>query len=574
MRKYRLTLIAASVTILVCLPSLSTNTARAGLGDLVKVTGAIDNSETTDFQVADIDGVADIYGVRGARGSTCKQRRQLYYQFLQDYPGLIPIITNTADILEWTPSKDEDLANFTNCPEGVDGDFRIWYTTCSMTMFVGPEGAPFQVLRWTVPPEAPEAEMIVVSPGKKGVYVKLETALEQLKGGQELEIQVDDPEEFTNLQTNITTQNLTGDMAEEARPVTKLQETKTYSVAGMDGNVPVVREYEAQRVEYNHVGRMNPLFTASVGPLAAVGLDLIKVENQGWAYVAPDVEGLDVIRMFYNNFARHVAGAAGAGSLFGGMVEQMSTLIAYGLPLEGQNTSTTSMSAGGGSVYGLAGFAQGMTSSSNYRIRAVDTAPTIGTALCAPIVMPDGFEITDLTEVLAGASDQASAAGSEMGQEGPSAASQGMPMPPGAPTAAGQGDAGATMANAMTQMNAAMASMTPEQQQALQQVGLVMGQAMAGANPAAAGSSGAGAPPGPAPAAKASASSAALATGDLTQTAQNYLNALGYEPGNTEGVMDTLTTVAISQFQAEKGLEVTGKVTPQLVGILAAEVDK
>ena len=34
------------------------------------------------------------------------------------------------------------------------------------------------------------------------------------------------------------------------------------------------------------------------------------------------------------------------------------------------------------------------------------------------------------------------------------------------------------------------------------------------------------------------------------------------------------TTIAISQFQAEKGMKVTGEVTPQLIGILAAEVDR
>jgi peptidoglycan hydrolase-like protein with peptidoglycan-binding domain len=55
---------------------------------------------------------------------------------------------------------------------------------------------------------------------------------------------------------------------------------------------------------------------------------------------------------------------------------------------------------------------------------------------------------------------------------------------------------------------------------------------------------------------------------------QKHLMALGYDPGNTDGNVSTETIIAISQFQAEKGLEVTGEVSPQLAGILSAEVDK
>ena len=67
--------------------------------------------------------------------------------------------------------------------------------------------------------------------------------------------------------------------------------------------------------------------------------------------------------------------------------------------------------------------------------------------------------------------------------------------------------------------------------------------------------------------------SSALMTDNLTQSAQNMLQALGYDPGDTDGELAIETTIAISQFQAEQGLEVTGEVTPQLLGVLAAAVD-
>jgi len=66
---------------------------------------------------------------------------------------------------------------------------------------------------------------------------------------------------------------------------------------------------------------------------------------------------------------------------------------------------------------------------------------------------------------------------------------------------------------------------------------------------------------------------AAFADG-LTQIVQKDLVTLGYDPGNTDGQATTATVVAISKFQAEHGLEVTGEATPQLAGILKAEIKK
>jgi hypothetical protein len=52
------------------------------------------------------------------------------------------------------------------------------------------------------------------------------------------------------------------------------------------------------------------------------------------------------------------------------------------------------------------------------------------------------------------------------------------------------------------------------------------------------------------------------------------LTTLGYEPGNTNGVLDALTQVAISQYQAENGMAVTGEPSSVLASRLAAEVAK
>lgn len=57
---------------------------------------------------------------------------------------------------------------------------------------------------------------------------------------------------------------------------------------------------------------------------------------------------------------------------------------------------------------------------------------------------------------------------------------------------------------------------------------------------------------------------------ELVSMAQKELIALGYDVGNIQGEMDTKTTVAVSKFQAENNMDVTGEVTPQLIGALRA----
>jgi len=57
---------------------------------------------------------------------------------------------------------------------------------------------------------------------------------------------------------------------------------------------------------------------------------------------------------------------------------------------------------------------------------------------------------------------------------------------------------------------------------------------------------------------------------ELTQIIQKDLTALGYDTGNREGDLSMETIVAISKFQAENNLEVTGEPSPQLAGIIKA----
>jgi peptidoglycan hydrolase-like protein with peptidoglycan-binding domain len=61
------------------------------------------------------------------------------------------------------------------------------------------------------------------------------------------------------------------------------------------------------------------------------------------------------------------------------------------------------------------------------------------------------------------------------------------------------------------------------------------------------------------------------AADELVQIIEEQLDALGYDTGAVDGEATVKTAVAISQFQAENGMPVTGEPSPQLAGILSAK---
>lgn len=61
---------------------------------------------------------------------------------------------------------------------------------------------------------------------------------------------------------------------------------------------------------------------------------------------------------------------------------------------------------------------------------------------------------------------------------------------------------------------------------------------------------------------------------ELVQIVQQDLIGLGYDPGTADGTATTKTIIAVSKFQAEHDLEVTGEITPQLAGVIQAAISQ
>jgi hypothetical protein len=384
----------------------------------------------------------------------------------------------------------------------TEGRYAIMYASCSMLMTDG-----VHMMRWVVPPDAPEAKMIIADAQTRQVIdggnVMLETSLGAV---------VDHAKGRAITQT--------------VRPGS---ESKSYDVQLEIG--PTINHrystetYTGRAYWFQYVGKIE-----MPGMEALPGWSFGDLESSGTAWISPEVPGSDVVAKFYENFKNYVIPATGQGTLYTAMIEQMADVVAYGMPLE--TTQTVSM----GMRAGLSGAGESSTSTSKIKSITVWQGAASQHQVCGHMQTPEGFEEVSMQQMMEG--------------------------PETSPADAQQ------MNEAMQQVNEAMQQLTPEQRQMMEQLGMggMMPQAPA-ANPATRSEA---APP----ARGAMPSSEELYSDDLTQMVQKHLDALGYDTGNTSGEMSLETTIAISQFQAERGLEVTGEVSPQLVGLLSAEVDK
>lgn len=281
--------------------------------------------------------------------------------------------------------------------------------------------------------------------------------------------------------------------------------------------------------EYNFESTGGLGNTAQGGGDASGLAGLVSVKSEGTAWLASCVPGIDIVRAFYEKLTREMEPDGESTSFFGGLIQNSVSMLEKGMPMEAENTTSSR----------LMGVTQ-ISGTSHSVVTGFNIIP-LPPQWCEASLMPADYAVTDIDQQVADVLRNAPGGGSG----GSSEAAQGM-----------------------QQLNEAMQQMTPEQRQMMEQLGMggMMQQAPA-ANPATQ-------PAGATSERSAMPSSEELYSDDLTQMIQNHLDALGYDTGNTSGEMSLETTIAISQFQAEKGLEVTGEVSPQLAGVLSAEVDR
>lgn len=267
--------------------------------------------------------------------------------------------------------------------------------------------------------------------------------------------------------------------------------------------------------------------------------EMVSTKTSGTVWASEDVPGLDIIRSFYENLTTEVSPDQGGASFFAGLLNNLVGLLRNGLPLEIDQTIESKV--------------MGRTQISG-RSHSVITGielTDIGSDFCSRSLIPTDIEVQDIDQQMSDAMSQSGVSQQEVN-------------------------------DAMQQYNEAMQNMTPQQRQAMEQYGLgnMMEQMMGGAAPGAApgaaqraAPSGSRSPGGSSPAGSNMPPSEELQGGSLTESVQKHLQALGYDVGAVDGEASLDTTIAISTFQAEKGMAVTGEVTPQLLGVLSAEVD-
>jgi hypothetical protein len=281
--------------------------------------------------------------------------------------------------------------------------------------------------------------------------------------------------------------------------------------------------YPTTRYDFNYSGGLG-------GEGAVPFASMVSMQNSGQVWVSDQVAGLGIIETFYRNLTSEISPDLEGMSFFAGLLKNLVGMLQNGLPLEIDQT-IESRALGAVSI-------SGRTHSVVTDVSLVDFRPE----WCSESLLPPNMPVRDIDEEIAGA----------MGESG-----MGSPE----------------MAEAMQEYEQAMQQMTPEQRQMMEQFGLgdMMGQMAGGGTAGAAAPAAAQRSDG---AGNNMPSSNELQGQNLTETVQKHLKALGYDVGAVNGEVSLETTIAISTFQAEKGMDVSGEVTPQLFGALSAEVDR
>lgn len=67
--------------------------------------------------------------------------------------------------------------------------------------------------------------------------------------------------------------------------------------------------------------------------------------------------------------------------------------------------------------------------------------------------------------------------------------------------------------------------------------------------------------------------SASVRADELTQQLQMNLIKLGYDPGSIDGEATTATAIAVSQYQSDRDMPVTGAVSPMLANLVTTDAN-
>jgi len=504
--------------------------AQAALDDIVIVRGENKGSESSGV------GIMDFGSVTASQEDVCKALSEAAKKFLNDEFKKLCEFDNCDNLYTLdTPISDaaqiavydaisggnhltsqaaagalEAAKNFEKkCNAPNEPDFSIVFTSCSMTMTQGG-----QILHWIVPPQASEARMVIMDANSN-----------QFITGSNLETA------FSKLQT--VAPEATGE-TDERSSVTRSGSSTKIPLKIFRGEPTLYSEeelyFDADEYAHSFTGDLK------LGAGSDQEFKFASIDSKGTATISAEVPGADVVMAFYTNFRDYVTPNLESGSLMGEMYNHMANVASKGMPLRYDQTIKMQMMIGSTRV---------SESSMSVESVAIYEGGAADEGLCGHVEMPDGWTAQNLDDMMAGA---AQGGGSGMSAQ----------------------DAG-QINQAMSQVNQALQQLPPEQQAMISGMGL---EALmpGGGNSAE--------PQATAPAAsnngvaKATGlSSADLTTDNMVQSVQLHLQALGYEPGNTNGELDINTQIAISEFEARKGRKPTGEPSPVLLGILAAEVD-
>lgn len=411
-------------------------------------------------------------------------------------------------------------------------NFFIIYSSCSMTMFQGQTS-----MRWVLPSDGGDATMqffgilpfeykyegFDVEELEREPWNQWQKECHKVPGTNQWDCTVYHP---GMIQQSL--ELVFQDIGDQEAPIGELDgAVEVTPEGGSDTMLGVpVREYS-----FKYEGNMNSAILPTAFEGEEIPFGIVSVITDGTAWITTEAPGAHVIKSFYSNLYRQVVPAAKRGSLFGGMFEQMAELTRHGVPLQVDQNSAVR-------IVSIPTF--GKSARSSTAVTGVASFLS-ETEWCHRTNLPDDWGVVSFADL------SGDGGGTSTGQSG------------GAPGAAGAGgpQPEADIPDAQTTVEQEVQKISPMKQKLLRGLGIKLPGMSQESDTGASVTSRSG------------PTSESLMTESLDESVRNHLQALGYEPGDSEVDL----TIAISQFQAEKGIEITGEISQQLLLELSAAVD-
>ncbi len=170
-----------------------------------------------------------------------------------------------------------------------------------------------------------------------------------------------------------------------------LKETFAAIGGGWSSDVNMTAQGSGGTLAGHPTTRYAMAYSGGLGGVASLGVSasMVSTTSSGTAWIASQVDGIEIVRAFYQNMSSKVDASQGAGSFMSGLIGNLVGMLEKGIPLKMDQTMESR-------VAGMS-TAAGRTEMEAYSVNPMSLPDN----WCEQDFVPEGFQIRDMNQEIA-----------------------------------------------------------------------------------------------------------------------------------------------------------------------------